>query len=218
MSEIPNDLAGQMRWLADQIADQKRRDRNRKRTGSVSEVDHKKGLARVEFSEQGGQKFVGPWMPWGEIASGGVKSHIAPSVGEQVTVVSETGDLADGEISMSVPSNANPRPHDGPEPVLTYGATRLQINDGEVAITGNVRIKGNLITEGDAEMQGGVHFKGPFVRHNAKNIGDEHTHTGVMPGGGNSSVPTWATVTESIGVPGARCQAGLMCSSRLRSF
>lgn len=189
MSDVPDTLEGQIRWLADKLAEVERRARNRKRTGTVAEVDHAKGLARVAFSEQGGKRFLGPWMPWGEIASGGIRSHISPTVGEQVAVTSETGDLADGEISLSVPSTANPRPHDGPEPVLTYGNTRLQINRDEFVLTGNVRIKGQLITEGEAEVNGGVHFKGPFVRHNAKNIGDDHAHTGVQPGGGNSSVP-----------------------------
>lgn len=134
MSDIPNDLPGQIRWLADQIADQKRRDRNRKRLGTVSEVDHKKGLARVEFSDQGGKKFLGPWMPWGEVAAGGTKTHIPPTVGEQVTVISETGDLADGEISMSVPSNANPRPHDGPEAVIMRGQVKLMLSDDKVTL------------------------------------------------------------------------------------
>ena len=189
MSEIPNDLPGQIRWIADQIAEQKRRDRNRKRIGVVREVDYKKGLARAEFSGQGGKAFLGPWMPWGEVASGGIKTHIAPSIGEQVSVTSETGDLADGEISLSVPSNANPRPHDGPEPVITFGKTRLQIDREEFVFTGNVRIKGGLVTEGDAEISGGVHFKGPSVRHNAKNIGDTHIHSGVEPGSATSSVP-----------------------------
>jgi phage baseplate assembly protein gpV len=191
MSDIPNDLPGQIRWIADQIADQKRRDRNRKRLGTVSEVDHKKGLARVEFSDQGGKKFIGPWMPWGEVAAGGTRSHIPPTVGEQVAVISESGDLADGEISMSVPSNANPRPHDGPEPVITHGDVRLQINKDEFTFTGTLRVKkGDLIVEeGDASITGSVHFKGPSVRHNDKNIGDTHIHSGVEPGGATSSVP-----------------------------
>lgn len=134
MSDIPDDLPGQIRWIADQLADQKRRDRNRKRLGTVTEVDHAKGLARVEFSDQGGKKYLGPWMPWGEVASGGTKTHIPPTAGEQVTVISETGDLADGEISMSVPSNANPRPHDGPEAVIQRGQVRLLIADDKVTL------------------------------------------------------------------------------------
>ncbi|WP_336810932.1 phage baseplate assembly protein V [Bosea sp. MMO-172] len=134
MSDIPDDLPGQIRWIADQLADQKRRDRNRKRTGTIVEVDNAKGLARVEFSDRDGRKFIGPPMPWGEIAAGETKTHIAPSLNQQVTVISESGDLADGEISMSVPSNANPRPHDGPEMVITRGQVRLFISGDTLTI------------------------------------------------------------------------------------
>lgn len=188
---LPSDLPGIIADLYREVGEIKRRVRNRKRTGTVTEVDHKKGLARVKFSEPGGEAYIGPWMPWGEVASGGTKSHIAPTVGEQVNVISESGDLTDGEISMSVPSNANPRPHDGPEPVITYGDTRLQINKNEFTFTGTVRIKkGSLVIEdGDADITGSVHFKGPSVRHNAKNIGDTHIHSGVTPGGGTTADP-----------------------------
>ncbi|MBN9443682.1 phage baseplate assembly protein V [Bosea sp. (in: a-proteobacteria)] len=134
MSNIPDDLPGQIRWIADQLADQKRRDRNRKRTGTVAEVDNAKGLARVEISERDGRKYLSPWIPWGEIAAGDTKTHIAPSVGQQVKVVSETGDLTDAEIDMSVPSNANPRPHDGPEMVITRGQVRLFIAGDKVTL------------------------------------------------------------------------------------
>ena len=70
----------------------------------------RRGLARVKFEERDGRPYLGPWMPWKEIASGGIKSHIPPTVGEQVDVLSESGDLADGVIDMSTPSNENPRP------------------------------------------------------------------------------------------------------------
>lgn len=44
----------------------------------------------------------------------------------------------------------------------------------------------------------GFEFSGPFgkltfgadgIRHNGKNIGDTHTHGGIVPGGGNTAVP-----------------------------
>ncbi len=134
MSAFPNDLRGQVTWLVAQIGDMKRRDRNRKRTGIVSEVDTAKGLARVRFEIRDGKDYVGPWMPWGEIAAGDIKTHIPPSVGQQVTVVSESGDLADGVIDMSIPSNANPRPHDGAEAVITKGDTRIEIAGQKVTV------------------------------------------------------------------------------------
>ena len=132
---IPRNLDEQMADVYRRIAELERRARNRKRTGTVLEVDHKKGLARVELAKPNGKPFPTGWIPWKEVASGGIKSHIPPTVGEQVTVVSESGDLTDAEIDMSVPSTANPRPHDGPEAVITKGSSRLQIGDDTVSVT-----------------------------------------------------------------------------------
>ena len=131
---IPHTLPEQVADLYRRLGEVERRARNRKRTGKVKEVDHGKGLARVELSSQDGNPFLTGWIPWKEIASGGIKSHIPPTVGEQVDVVSESGDLTDAVIDMSTPSNANPRPHDGPDAVLTKGEVRLFISDGEVRI------------------------------------------------------------------------------------
>lgn len=114
--------------LERRIAEQERRNRNRRRTGKIKELDLKKGLARVEFSEKP-KPYISPWIPWQELAAGGIKTHIAPTVGEQVDVVSESGDLTDGVIEMSTPSDKNPRPHDGPELVIVRGDARFEMAD-----------------------------------------------------------------------------------------
>ncbi len=128
------DLTDFMTDVYQRLAELERRARNRKRTGTVSEVDHKKGLARVKISEPGAVPYIGPWMPWKEIAAGDIKTHIPPSVGQQVTVVSESGDLTDGEIDMSIPSTANARPHDGPEAVMTKGSVRIEVSDDRAKV------------------------------------------------------------------------------------
>lgn len=139
---IPGALPEQMADLYRRVAELERRARNRKRTGTVSEIDHAKGLARVKIADVEGKEYLSPWLPWKEVASGGIKSHIPPTVGEQVTVVSENGDLTDAEIDMSIPSNANPRPHDGPEAVLTKGEVRITISDDETLVQSpNVRVE-----------------------------------------------------------------------------
>lgn len=174
---IPRDLAGQVTDLYGRIAEIERRNRNRKRTGKITALDLSKGLARVEFQNEAGKPYIGPWMPWKEVAAGGIKSHIPPTVGEQVDVVSENGDMTDGIIDMSTPSNDNPRPHDGPEAVITYGGSRLVIGDGVVTITADVEINGALRIVGDA------------VTHNGTNISDTHVHGGVMTGIADTNTP-----------------------------
>lgn len=182
---IPKTLPEQIAWIAGQVAEIKRQARNRKRTGKVAVVDHKKGLARVEISRTDGKPFLSPWVPWKEVASGSIKSHIPPTIGEQVDLVSESGDLTDAVIDMSTPSNENPRPHDGPEAVITKGESRFVIGDNTVAIEAplislsarETKIAGNLVVEGDS------------ITHNGTNIGDSHVHGGVERGGSNTSTP-----------------------------
>lgn len=132
---IPRTLNGQIADIYRRLAEAERRARNRKRTGTITEVDNAKGLARVEISKTDGTAFVSPWLPWKEIAAGGIKSHIPPTVGEQVDVVSENGDLTDAVIDMSTPSNQNARPHGGPGAVITKGSVRVQIDDDLCHVT-----------------------------------------------------------------------------------
>lgn len=158
------------------IAEGERRARNRRRTGTVSEVDHGRGLARVTIGD-GDRPYRSPWMPWKEISAGGISSHIPPTIGQQVDVLSESGDLTDGVIDFSTHSTANPRPHDGPEAVIVHGATRLTIGNGAIEIVADVTVRGNL------------EIAGASVRHNGTNIGDRHIHGGVQRGDDDTNEP-----------------------------
>lgn len=113
MNPIPPTLEEQIGELYYEAAEVRRRMRNRKRTGKVVEVDAARGKARVQLCEEGEYKpFTTPWIPWREYAMGNNRSHMPPSVGQQVTVVSENGDLTDAEIDTSLPSEDVPRPSD----------------------------------------------------------------------------------------------------------
>lgn len=59
-------------------------------------------------------------------------------------------------------------------------ASSISIEAGPTTIT----IDGSGMT-----VTGPVQFNGPSVRHNSKNIGDTHTHSGIQPGGANTAVP-----------------------------
>lgn len=59
-------------------------------------------------------------------------------------------------------------------------ATAMTIKAGPTTIS---------IDASGVTIDGPVRFTGPSVRHNGKNIGQDHTHTGVTPGSGSSSVP-----------------------------
>lgn len=149
---IPNTMPEIIADLYKRHAELERRFENRKRKGTVSEIDIPKGLARVKLGEdKDGKPYLSPWMPWKEVSMGAIKTHFPPSVGEHVEIDSESGDLTDGVISTSLPSNTNQRPHDkAAEGVITVGDTRIEITGGKVTITSpEIVLKANVLHLGD---------------------------------------------------------------------
>lgn len=173
---IPRTLEVQIAELYRRDAERTRRDRNRRRTGTVKEGPDGKGRYRVLLSSQGGKEFLTGWIKPRIAAGGQVKIDVLLKSGEQVDVVSESGDMTDARIEMSDYSEANPRENE---------ATPLHIQvDGDAVI-----IAGKLKITADVEIAGRVDITGESVTHNGKDIGDTHKHGGVSPGGALTDVP-----------------------------
>lgn len=126
MSGFPEVIAA----LARRIIELERRVNGQARVGTVVEVDAGAGLARVRLTG-GDTPFLTGWIPWEEAAAGANRTHVPPSVGQQVSLWSETGDLADAVIRGSVNSEANARPSAaGDEYVL------LSVGEASVTVSG----------------------------------------------------------------------------------
>ena len=173
--------------LERKVSEQERRNRNRRRTGTVSEIDLDKGLARVKFSDKP-KEYKSGWIPWQEIAAGGTTTHIPLIVGEQVDVVSESGDLTDAVIEMSTHSNQNPRPHNGAEMVIKRknGSVKITVADDKITIDGNELVitapTKVTITSPLTKIVGNVKVTGRL--HTVDGIYDEKgvfSETGVYP-------------------------------------
>lgn len=84
------------------------------RFGTIAEVDCDAALARVQ---------IGPlrtdWRPWCVQRAGDARTWWAPSVGEQVILLSPGGDLAAGIILPAAYSRSYPAPSDNPTCHLT---------------------------------------------------------------------------------------------------
>lgn len=135
---IPNSLPDVIRDLYHRIAEVDRRMAGRKRTGLVTDVDEEKGLVRVALGDDpvDGKPFKTPWLPVHEaLGMGNLKASFLPTVGEQVDVNSETGDIADGHVGPSLPTKDNPRPHNkaGEGFILVGEDTSVLLKDGEIA-------------------------------------------------------------------------------------
>lgn len=154
------------------------------RTGVVTEVDAAAGLARVRLTE-GDTPFVTDWIPWAEPSAGANKTHNPPSVGQQVEITSESGELYDATIQGSLNSDANGRPSAaGDEYVLlSVGSASIKATGGGSSIV--ITIGGYSLTL----SAGGAVNTGGALSHNGKNIGNTHTHKGVTPGPSNTGTP-----------------------------
>lgn len=147
MSSLPPDDPLEMiGWLANEKAEENRRNRNRRRKGKVIEAKPAEGLYRVRFREAEGDApaFDGPWLPVKALASGGLKIQAEPTIGQWVEVVSESGEMTDGWIEMGDFNSGDPRPHskNGELAITVGGMTMIADENGNVdwvASSGHLR-------------------------------------------------------------------------------
>jgi phage baseplate assembly protein gpV len=168
---IPRTLPEQIADIYHRLAETERRGRNRRRTGVVDQVDHEKGRYRVRLSQQGEKPYLTGWITPRQLGAGLVKIDILLSEGEQVDVVSESGDLTDAQIDLSNYSEQNPR---------SNGSVPLSIHIGSAVF----EMSGDGITmkAGSVKIDGDVEITGSVLSHNGINVGDSHAHTGVETG------------------------------------
>lgn len=168
-------------------------DDNQRRTaaaimpGVVAEIDGKR--IRVELGPEDprtGKKFLSPWVQMQESAStqSASTSNIPVAVGDPVRLLSPNGEL--GPHSLAVRDShtddaPNPAGEDN-ELVIAFGGCALRMRDGLLTIEqGSARFE---IANGDAKVVSNT------WHHNAKNVGDTHKHTGVIPGPSNTGPPS----------------------------
>lgn len=106
--------------MSAEIGDIQRRLANLFRVGKVAEVDRATGRVKVEF-----QGVTSAWLPWMTGRAGAVKDWNPPSVGEQVCIVSPSGELEAGFI---LPGSINY--DDKPAPTDAENTYRLDIPSG----------------------------------------------------------------------------------------
>ena len=168
------------------------------RQGRVTDVDPAKQLVRLEIGrDENGQPVKGPWVPYAQHA-GALKLHTPPSVGQQMTAISPSGDPQQATAMPFTWSGENSSPSQaGNEHVLTFGSVRLDLKAGSLkatvgGTTFEVSASGVKVTAGGTTHEitgGGVAVQGGQVTHDGKNVGSSHTHTGVEAGGAQTGAP-----------------------------
>ena len=139
-----------------QVAEGARRLANVVRVGRVTSVDPGAAKAVVDFGD-----LVSPALDVAQLRAGGLQFWWMPTVGEQVIVLCEGGDIAQGIVTFGVYTGNAPS-SDGAVPKINLGGGKM-IVDGDIEVTGDVTASGVSLVN--------------------------HTHKGVVPGGGNSGEP-----------------------------
>lgn len=177
---------------------------NQIRLGTVAEVDLAKALCRVQSGE-----ILTDWLHWLVGYAGQRVEWSAPSVGEQVVVLSIDGEFTGGVVLRGLYSTAFPAPGNaegkhlqqfGDGAVIEYdsnahalkatlpgGGTAEISADGGTTVNGPVTINGKLTVNDDVASTGTVTATTDVVGGGKSLKG--HKHTGVQAGGGVSGPP-----------------------------
>jgi len=116
------------------VAELERRVAGMVRHGTVEQVDPQKQRVRLRLGGTDDKPFVGPWVPYAQIA-GALKVHTPPSVGQQMTLLSPTGDPRQAVALPMTWSNQNASPSQkGDEHVLTFGSCRIELRGNEIVV------------------------------------------------------------------------------------
>ncbi len=129
-------LVDQLADMMHRIAELERRNRNRRRKGTVAEISEDKSKYRVKLSDQNGKPYLTPWIRARTLAAGGVKVDVLYQKGEQVDVVSESGDMADAQIDFATYSDANARENKDMPFHIKIGNTVVEASPDLVKVTG----------------------------------------------------------------------------------
>lgn len=170
-------MSGAIRALAQKIAELERKIAAAHRQGVVSVVDPAQGLVRLDL----GDGMLSPWVPYVQ-AAGALKVHSPPSPGQIMTIMSPSGETAQGfAVALSFGAGNESPSTAGDEHVLTFGAVRIELTAEGVMISAG----GVTLTVSAA----GVAVTGGHVTHDGTNIGASHRHGGVDRGSSNTDAP-----------------------------
>lgn len=177
MSSLPKIIARMQR----EIAELGRKQANMVRSGKVLEVDPVLQRVKIDLGDEG-NPMPSPWIRWSERA-GARKTWNPPSAGELMTVMSPSGEISGKSLAVHGGfTDDNPAPSgDGDAFVFTLGELTLTATGGGATLTvGGVTY---ALTAAGFEQTGGS------VNHNGKDIGDTHTHSGVVVGNSDTETP-----------------------------
>lgn len=157
--------------------------------GRVKQIDAANHLVRLVIGNTPeGDEVLSPWLPVAQ-AAGDLKVHSMPSVGQQVSAHSPSGDIVQASVDKLHWSDGfDPPSTDADLHVLTFGDVRVELSKSALKIQVGQTIH-NLTAEGLELHANHVAITGSSLEHNDVNVGSTHVHGGVTPGGADTSTP-----------------------------
>ena len=117
------------------VADLRRRIDTMVRHGKVEKVDAKKQRVRLRVGGTDDEPQFSPWVPYGQIA-GALKVHTPPSEGQQMTLLSPTGDFRQAVAMPLTWSDDNKSPSDkSDEHVATFENVTVVLKKDSLKVT-----------------------------------------------------------------------------------
>ena len=181
------------------IVELARRLANVVRPGVVAEADFPRARVRVKHGEEA--EALTDWLPWLTARAGGGGSWWAPEVGEQVVLLSPSGELAQAVVLPALYSDAHPAPSADPDKhlvrysdgaVVEYDRAahklRAELPAGgsaEINAPEGVTITGDVMIEGDVTVQGAVDATGDVEADGAVKAGGDVEAGGKVKAGSN---------------------------------
>lgn len=104
------------------------------RTGTVSQVDHARAMCRVKSGA-----LETDWLPFTAHRAGNTRTWSPPTAGEQVLIMSPSGEPGAGIVITGIYATAHPAPSDSPDEHVTEypDGARISYNhvSGHLAVT-----------------------------------------------------------------------------------
>jgi phage baseplate assembly protein V len=171
-------------------AETDRRLGNLVRIGTVAQLNAAQALVTVDLGD-----LVTDWLPWIAARAGGNRHWAAPEPGEQVLVLSPSGELAQGIVLPAIYQDAFPANAasadierttygDGSTVEYNRAAHRLTVNVGAGTVVVNCS---QATVNGNVQVNGSVNVTGDVVAGGISLI--NHTHPGVSRGGARTDPP-----------------------------
>lgn len=181
-----DDVLKAIAGLTKQVADVRRRMNLIVVPGVAKEAKGQR--VKLDLKAEGASEtFDSPLVPIGRPSGkngGGHSVYTKPGIGEPFFLISPGGEI--GPQSRALHAG---HVDDQPAPGTAE-------NDSDVETVGNLKIEKNgsgfKITAGGTVFSftaAGFSQTGGTQTHDGKNVGKDHTHTGVEPGGGNTGAP-----------------------------